>query len=513
MKQLHSNTLQGRQWLAALLLLATVAPGVQAQETLSLSDNADNSTAISTANGQECNVTLSGRTIYRDNEWNTLCLPFDMTAAQITASPLADATIMALDGSGSSLDGSGKLTLKFASSSTITAGTPYLVKWPVTVISSDTKWDALITDMTENSKTYEGKVVRLAADINIGSGDMLGSADVPFKGIFDGAGHTLNCDIDASTTYYVAPFHYIQGATIMNVKVTGTVTGGKHCAGLVGIADGTDNVIQNCEVAATVTSTGTHCGGVLGHGMSSTTTMENCLFSGTIISSSTTNVGILYGWANPAGHSRINSCLANGTYSATGTIDVALANGSTQTITNCFKTKEVGTAGTYTTASGAELAASLGAANWTTSGDKAVPKMSVGDVADPTFNGVTIDGTLRDASFSGVTFKGNYDPLAITDANRHQILLLSSGNRLGYAKTDRTLGAFRAYFLIPDAAAVSSFELDFSDASDWTTGVRQIDNGQRTMDNGQWYDLQGRRVNGQKAKGLYIVNGRKVVVK
>lgn len=510
MKQLHLNTLQGRQWLAALLLLATVAPGVQAQETLSLSDNTDNSTAITDANTKVCNVTLSGRTIYRDNEWNTLCLPFGMTADQIAASPLADATIMALDGSGSSLDGSGTLTLKFASSSTITAGTPYLVKWPVTVISSEDDWENFATKMLTD--TYEGQVVRLAADINITAGDILGTSDVPFKGIFDGGGHTLNCSIDDTSQDGTAPFRYINGATIMNVKVAGTVTGHNHCAGLVGIADGTDNVIQNCEVAATVTSTGTHCGGVLGHGMSSTTTMENCLFSGTISSSSTTNVGILYGWANPAGHSRINSCLANGTYSATGTIDVALANGSSQTITNCFKTKEVGTAGTYTTASGAALAASLGAANWTTSGDNVVPKMSVSDVANPTFNGVTIDGTLRDVSFSGVTFKGNYDPLAITDANRHQILLLSSGNRLGYAKTDRTLGAFRAYFLIPDAA-VSSFELDFSDASDWTTGVRQIDNGQRTMDNGQWYDLQGRRVNGQKAKGLYIVNGRKVVVK
>jgi hypothetical protein len=38
------------------------------------------------------------------------------------------------------------------------------------------------------------------------------------------------------------------------------------------------------------------------------------------------------------------------------------------------------------------------------------------------------------------------------------------------------------------------------------------------MDNeaGAWYDLQGRKIaNGQKpkAKGLYIVNGRKVVIK
>jgi len=479
MKQLHSNTLQGRQWLAALLLLATVAPGVQAQETLSLSDNTDNSTAITDANTKVCNVTLSGRTIYRDNEWNTLCLPFDMSADQIAASPLADATIMALDGSGSSLDGSGKLTLKFASSSTITAGMPYLVKWPVTVISSDTEWDALITDMTVYDKTYEGQVVRLTADINIGSGDMLGSSSVPFKGIFDGAGHTLNCAIDDASDG-TAPFRYINGATIMNVKVTGTVKGGNHCAGLVGEAFGT-NTIKNCEVAATVNYKSDHCGGVLGHGMSSTTTIENCLFSGTISGNTTKSVGIFCGWNDVGGTVNVINCQETGTYPTDEKPAFALGNGNKNTTTD-------GTPGL-------------------------LPSNVSLDVVNPTFNGVTIDGTLRDASFSGVMFKGNYDPLAITDANRHQILLLSSGNRLGYAKTDRTLGAFRAYFLIPDAAAVSSFELDFSDASDWTTGVRQIDNGQRTMDNGQWYDLQGRRVNGQKAKGLYIVNGRKVVVK
>lgn len=41
-----------------------------------------------------------------------------------------------------------------------------------------------------------------------------------------------------------------------------------------------------------------------------------------------------------------------------------------------------------------------------------------------------------------------------------------------------------------------------------TTGIQSMDNGQRTMDN--CYDLSGRRVNAN-AKGIYIVNGKKVV--
>ena len=62
-----------------------------------------------------------------------------------------------------------------------------------------------------------------------------------------------------------------------------------------------------------------------------------------------------------------------------------------------------------------------------------------------------------------------------------------------------------------------TFEGD-AEIPDETTGIRSIDNSQLTIDNwaGAWYDLQGRRVaNGQKpkAKGLYINNGHKVVIK
>ena len=43
-----------------------------------------------------------------------------------------------------------------------------------------------------------------------------------------------------------------------------------------------------------------------------------------------------------------------------------------------------------------------------------------------------------------------------------------------------------------------------------TNGISTIENSQLT--NGNWYDLSGRRV-AQPTKGIYIVNGKKVVVK
>ena len=62
---------------------------------------------------------------------------------------------------------------------------------------------------------------------------------------------------------------------------------------------------------------------------------------------------------------------------------------------------------------------------------------------------------------------------------------------------------------VTNAAGVKAITLvDEDDA----TGINAIDNGQLTIDN-DWYDLDGRKIQTPKQKGIYINNGRKVVVK
>ena len=95
---------------------------------LSLANSTDNADAISAAatSGKKYDVTLQGRTLYKDGYWNTLCLPFDVTIAN---SPLAGATVRKLTASSSNLTGT-TLTLNFESEkTTMTAGTPYIIKW------------------------------------------------------------------------------------------------------------------------------------------------------------------------------------------------------------------------------------------------------------------------------------------------------------------------------------------------------------------------------------------------
>lgn len=93
--------------------------------TVFLHDNADNTSALTAYNGQTKNVTIMGRTLYKDNSWNTLCLPFNMTAEQVK-SQLAPTKLMTLSSASFS---AGTLTLNFSDATNIEAGKPYIIKW------------------------------------------------------------------------------------------------------------------------------------------------------------------------------------------------------------------------------------------------------------------------------------------------------------------------------------------------------------------------------------------------
>jgi hypothetical protein len=110
-----------------------------------LQDDIDNSSTIAqwARDGKSRNIMLYGRTLYQDDKWNTLCLPFNMTAEQVTAQ-LAPTQLMELDVTGTyddqgnavangtyqtKLTDDGTLYLYFKNATAITAGVPYIIKW------------------------------------------------------------------------------------------------------------------------------------------------------------------------------------------------------------------------------------------------------------------------------------------------------------------------------------------------------------------------------------------------
>lgn len=85
--------------------------------------------------GQPHDLMLMGRTLYRDGDWNTLCLPFGID--NLSGTPLDGATVKELD---TATDYNGHVTgvegttlyLNFKDATRIEAGKPYIVKWETT---------------------------------------------------------------------------------------------------------------------------------------------------------------------------------------------------------------------------------------------------------------------------------------------------------------------------------------------------------------------------------------------
>ena len=131
-------------------------------------------------------------------------------------------------------------------------------------------------------------------------------------------------------------------------------------------------------------------------------------------------------------------------------------------------------------------------------------------VANPTFNGVMISNSTTPTTFSGVvSFVPVINPTAMT-ANDKTVLFVTGGNKLTYPSANGNINGFRAYFQLLDANA-RSFVLDLGDGE--TTGLEMMSDGRGEMSD-VWYDMQGQKLQGKPTtKGVYIVNGKKTIIK
>ena len=151
-----------------------------------------------------------------------------------------------------------------------------------------------------------------------------------------------------------------------------------------------------------------------------------------------------------------------------------------------------------------------------------------GTIVNPIFQEVTIDATAPTAvefaianSTDKCQFVGQFSPFSIVESgatgsdqgNLNEIILMSTGNRIGYSQNPRTLKCFRCHFYVPASGGQNearSFVLDFGEGE--TTALTLVNSEKRTV-NSDIYDLQGRKVAKPTTKGMYIVNGRKTVIK
>lgn len=197
-----------------------------------------------------------------------------------------------------------------------TAEDPYLIK-------DEHDWSVLTNKV--NVGTGANSYYKLAKDLNIAEGEpintIIGTTTHPFRGHFDGGWHTLTININRTGLIYAAPFGVVDGATIENLKVAGTIrTDNKFAGGILGWVNNTDDTrethINNCisvvNIESSTNGDGSH-GGLAGQVEKGLLRFENCAFEGSITGDKTDKCAGFVSWRQ--GNVKYNNCTMAGTIS------------------------------------------------------------------------------------------------------------------------------------------------------------------------------------------------------
>lgn len=152
--------------------------------------------------------------------------------------------------------------------------------------------------VNSGNNTINGKLMK---DLDVSEFNFvkIGTSEYPFKGTFDGNGHTLTFVINDTT--YAAPFARVAGCTIKNLHTKGTINASdKYAGGIIGDVVSDTAVVENCisgvQINSTLSGDGTH-GGLIGVATSAAS-IKNCGFYGSINGSGTNSCGGIMGWSN-----------------------------------------------------------------------------------------------------------------------------------------------------------------------------------------------------------------------
>lgn len=152
-----------------------------------------------------------------------------------------------------------------------TSDSPYIIN-----TAADLK---KLADDVNSGNTGAGKYFSLTADITLdGTWTPVGTISAPFAGNFSGNGHIVSGLNINSTENYQALFGYMNGGTISDLTVSGTVSGsGQYMAGIVAYVAGGSitGSTNNVAVTSTYANSLACVGGVAGYNMGIITDCSN----------------------------------------------------------------------------------------------------------------------------------------------------------------------------------------------------------------------------------------------
>lgn len=140
------------------------------------------------------------------------------------------------------------------------------------------------------------------------------------------------------------------------------------------------------------------------------------------------------------------------------------------------------------------------------------------ELKNPTFSGVILSNTMETVLTEYAEFIGTTSPVTLAAGNR-DVLYLGANNTLYSPSVDKVVKSCYAYFELKGgikagdkANGVRFFRLNFGDGE--ATSISKLDAASDESEDGNWYAIDGRRMNGKPtAKGLYINKGHKLFIK
>jgi len=136
------------------------------------------------------------------------------------------------------------------------------------------------------------------------------------------------------------------------------------------------------------------------------------------------------------------------------------------------------------------------------------------DLSTAPFTGAIVSKDAQPFTSTDVDFIPTLGATTIPDGDTKAVLFLAANNTLlNPSALPANMKGFRAYFQLKGetASLARAFSIDFGDGE--TTGIIAIGTDRAASTDNATYTLDGRRISKATQKGVYIQNGKKVIIR